>query len=653
MHVIKYTRRGDVRRDDADRLKRARAKASPVPAERIASEALASFGGGVGPELLAGIARLFGSWVASEARFVGGRSEPASKVAEFYENQPSREREFAKVMASVAREIVERVSLPSQNGPSVLSIDVPLSTFVRDKRTLVQSLVERLLPLNFDGGDLVLGAGLAKEITSRLCRASGLSTTEAEQRPHRLKWPKEHSADGDELINLYLVGTVIAELLALTVSIPISDAVRMEHCLMTAGAGHGKTQTLEHMIARDIERGHRDKVGLVVIDSQGDLIRNIERQKLFAGNDRLMIVDASDVEYPVALNIFNLGGSSSVGLSPREAEQATSAAVQLYEYVIGGLFGAELTSKQAVVFSFLVRLMLSIPKANIHTLRECLEEPKQFMHYMEKLPATARAFFLNEFFGREFSETRKQLLRRLYGVLQNPAFERMFASSENKIDVYKALNEGRVVLVNTSREFLHDECRVFGRYMIAVTLKAAFDRARLPLEQRRTSFLYIDEASDYFDESVGQLLAQARKYRLGCVLAHQALDQMSDGLRAVIVSNTAIKLAGGVSAKDARSLASDLRTTPEFILAQEKTNKQTRFATFVRNVTPQAVSWTIAFFALQQGEKMSDAEYAKLIERNRREVSSGPAVSGRLSPSVSQIVPDDDGDDGSLFSETY
>src|SRR3546814_1659893 len=87
------------------------------------------------------------------------------------------------------------------------------------------------------------------------------------------------------------------------------------------------------------------------------------------------------------------------------------------------------------------------------------------------------------------------------------------------------------------------------------------------LEAERTpAFLIVDEAAEYFDGNIDDLLTEARKYRLGCVLAHQYLDQCSHSLRASLSANTSIKLAAGVSTGDARSLAPDLRTTAEFIL---------------------------------------------------------------------------------------
>ena len=81
-------------------------------------------------------------------------------------------------------------------------------------------------------------------------------------------------------------------------------------------------------------------------------------------------------------------------------------------------------------------------------------------------------------------------------------------------------------------------------------------------------------------------------------------------------------LTGGASAKDVRSLAPELRTTPEMILNQVKHASGANFAAYVRNLTPSAVSWHMPFLTLENSPQMSAAEYAAMLARNRAEVST-------------------------------
>ena len=87
--------------------------------------------------------------------------------------------------------------------------------------------------------------------------------------------------------------------------------------------------------------------------------------------------------------------------------------------------------------------MLAIPGATIHTLMRLMEDGKPFKQYMDQLDGSAQYFFETEFFHPSFTATKKQVLRRLWGVLSTPAFERMFTQPKNKIDLFEAMNDGK------------------------------------------------------------------------------------------------------------------------------------------------------------------------------------------------------------------
>jgi hypothetical protein len=305
-----------------------------------------------------------------------------------------------------------------------------------------------------------------------------------------------------------------------------------------------------------------------------------------------------------------------------------------------------MTQKQRLVFRYLARLMIQIPNATIHTLRELLDPQTGndlYQAHADKLPAAIRAFFETEFMDRQYIGTRHQVLRRLWGILENPTLERMLSADQNRVDLFDALNNrGAIVLVHTARDFLKDEKSSFlGRIFIALTLQAVFERAALPERQRRPTFLYVDEASEYFDGKIDDFLSQARQFRCGLLLAHQYLDQLkTPALKASIAANTSIKIAGGVADEDARALAPNMRTTPEFIARQTKTDKATNFAIHVRNLTPTAVTLTVPFGVLERQPTMSDAAYARLIADNRARLC-GPATVPPAPNSQPTPKPDD------------
>src|SRR3954453_17165229 len=137
-----------------------------------------------------------------------------------------------------------------------------------------------------------------------------------------------------------------------------------------------------------------------------------------------------------------------------------------------------------------------------------------------------------------------------------------------------------------------------------------------------------------------QLLNQARKYRVGLVLAHQNLGQFDTRLSAAVMASTAIKLAGGVSAKDASALAREMRCETEFLLSMRKHQKATDFACFIRNVTPQPVQLTVPFGQMEGQPRMSTEELQAVIDQNRHRYAAQASHVLRASPAGSQMAPE-------------
>ncbi len=427
-----------------------------------------------------------------------------------------------------------------------------------------------------------------------------------------------------ELVSMYLGGTPFASFLEFPVPFPIPDEARFEHCHIVGGTGHGKTQLMQRMIHADLVKAKDERRSVVVIDSQGDLINKLIRLDLFdperSGSlaSRLVIIDPADVEFPAALNLFDAHLERIRGYRPVDRERVLNGVIELYEGFFGAMLGAELTQKQGVIFRYLAHLMISIPGATIHTLMQLMEDGKPFKAHMDKLDGSARYFFATEFFHPSFAATKKQILRRLWGVLSTPAFERMFAQKKNKLDLFEAINDGKIIFISTAKDLLKQEgSAIFGRFFIALLAQAAQERSILVARERTPTFVYIDEAQEYFDDSIETILNQARKYRVSLTLAHQTLDQLSPRLRSVINANTSMKCVGGVSAKDARALADELRTSTEFIEGMRRRGERTEFAVWIKQLTPQAVRLSVPLGHLERQPLLSEEAFDSVIEANR------------------------------------
>lgn len=560
----------------------------------------------------------------------------------------------ADMLAALVTPIVEQLPRLLHDSGS----DTDDITFSSDLRLLLgdaPTLVEHMMQIPFapDLETLQLTPRLRQRLEYNLHIASGGAPGDADS----VRTPKlptrQSSIPDDKIAAAYLDGTPLLDLLDYRLDITLPQATRFEHMHIVAGSGHGKTQTLQHLILHDLDAVARGEASIIVIDSQSDLINTIAGLDVFAPggalDDRLVLIDPTDIEWPVALNLFDAGLDRLDQYSPLDRERLTNSILELYDFVLGSLLDAGMTQKQNVIFRYITRLLLHIPGATIHTLRELLEDGgyDRYRQHIAKLQGSAKAFFEHEFNGKEFAATKRQVLRRLYGILENQTFERMFSHPKSKLDLFAEMNTGKVILINTAKDLLKENgTEIFGRFFIAMITQAAQERAVLAQGDRLPTFVYIDEANDYFDRNIGIILSQARKYRVGMTLAHQYLGQLEPKLHEAIAANTAIKFAGGVSAKDARALAGELRTDAAFIEGQPRLS----FAAFIRGQHERAVSVAVQPGRMEARERMSEDERDAVREIMRQNYAVHyselfPAAEPTQDSEEPPETPPDDGED--------
>jgi hypothetical protein len=569
------------------------------------------------------------AWPAIEA--------DVSIALEFREALTRRSRyatDFAYVHGIVRRQVLAALSglyaaLPESCFSSEEeggSFEVPLIELVEDPAELIRQFLSIAYAADAQSRDLF--KRLRDQLRTNVLVASGLDPTQQEfARQPTLLTPAD-LADRKtpaQLADLFLANTPFRKLLDVPVPFRVSETARFEHCHIVGGTGHGKTQLMQRLIHADLVRAQTEKRTVVVIDSQGDLINRLSHLDLFDPEtpnslaDRVILIDPADVEFPPALNLFDAHLERLGGYSRADQERVLNGVVEVYENFFGELLGAELTQKQGVVFKYLARLMLVIPGATIHTLIQLMDDPKPYLPFMGKLEGSARYFFETEFFEPSFAQTKRQIQRRLWGVLSTPAFERMFAQARNKLDLFRALQDGSIVLISTAKDLLKEEgSQLFGRFFIGMLSQATLERATLDPEDRTPTAVYVDEAQEYFDDSVETILNQARKYRVGITMAHQAVDQLSPRLRSVIHANTSMKCAGGVSAKDARALAEELHTSADFLESMRRRDGRSEFGVWIRNQTPRAIRLTVPLGFLERQPIISEAGYERLLADNQR-----------------------------------
>jgi hypothetical protein len=321
---------------------------------------------------------------------------------------------------------------------------------------------------------------------------------------------------------------------------------------------------LQHDLSQD--------ASIIAMDSKGDLIAPLK--KLNSIRDRLVLIEP-DVNRTLALNPFDI---------PNASHRHT---IELLEYMISGLLGAELTDLQLALTRRVVPMMVrAIPNPTINDLRSVLLYGfRDYAGHVDKLEPHHRDFIEDKtagFFSDTYKSTRNQVVWRIDYLTSNDIIRTMFECRKTRFDIGALMDQGKVIVIdNSSNALTQDGCEFFSRFFLYLVLGAAKQRADRPAHRKLPCYFYIDECHDVIkrDQNTARIIDQCRSQNIALILAHQRTKQIEESNVLDALQNCAIRFAN--SDAEARSLADGFRATDEFM----RTMPTGSFAAFVRDVT--------------------------------------------------------------------
>jgi hypothetical protein len=385
-------------------------------------------------------------------------------------------------------------------------------------------------------------------------------------------------------------------------ALSLPDETRFSGHWLIAPPGRGKTTLLHALIANDLDKD----AAIVLMDSKGDLIDPIKN--LACIKDRLLLIEP-DPDMAFALNPLDAGK-----VNPMHA-------VTLIEYIMAGLLDAKFTALQSTLFRNVVPAIIEgIPNPTLDTFKQVMVKglPPEAL---AKLNPYAQAFFTNRdtgFNSKTYDSTRKEVVWRLDYLFTNPILRAMFSAAQTKLDMSHEMDAGKVIIINNSKSILGDEgAEFFGRFFIALILRAAQQRAGKPAASKKPCYVYIDECQSVIakDVKIPTLLDECRSQKIALILAHQRTAQLTAPVLDA-VANCAIRMAN--SDDEAKYLAPKLRMDVETLQALPRGT----FGTFVRDLTPRGIQLQVAKVDLAALPQMTEEELATVRDRMRTAFSS-------------------------------
>ena len=414
----------------------------------------------------------------------------------------------------------------------------------------------------------------------------------------------------------------------------VTDSLQHLHLIGPTGAG--KSTLVLNLVVQDMEAGR----GVIVIDPKADLVADIIDRVPDHRRDDVVIVDPTDDERPVGVNLL-AGGDEAPELV---AEQVLGTFHRLYASSWGprtdDILRAALLTLVGVPGMTLAEVPLLLTDAAFRRdLVGRLDDPIGLGPFWTAFEAQSEA---------ERAQQTGPVLNKLRSVLVRPRLRNVLGQSQPLLDFDEVLSEGRILLVPLSKGLLgEDAAALLGSLLIARLWQAVQRRASQPKDSRRPVFCYIDEFQDYvaLPTPIPDLLAQARALGLGLTLAHQNLGQLGTDVREAVLANARSRVIFQPSASDARRLA--LEVAPrlgaqdlqglgahEVVLTLSVGSRVAPPATGITRIAPPASSDGEAIRELsrqQYGRDQAEIE-AEMRRRHAQPTGDGPVGRQRRKP---------------------
>nr|WP_221308951.1 ATP-binding protein [Nocardiopsis mwathae] len=330
------------------------------------------------------------------------------------------------------------------------------------------------------------------------------------------------------------------------IGLRVADA--RHHMHVIGGTGTGKTTFLLNMILDDIKK-HR---GLVFIEPKGESNLLLSRLPEEAA-ERVVLIDPDDNAPPPALNVLS-GGRG-------ERDRAADMVTGIFRRIFADSWGPR---TEDILRSACLTLA-GTPHAGLANIPRLLENTafrrraiahvddpvlRGFWAWYDELSEPARA------------HATAPLANKLRSVLLRGFARDLLATTDRGLNLRALLDSGSVIIARLPKGVLgEDTSSLLGSLLLAQVWNAVLSRARQTAAERQDVGIYLDECQNFLTLPYGidDMLAEARAYRAGLVLAHQDLAQLPRDLQNAVAANARSKVFFDVSPQDARDLARHVR----------------------------------------------------------------------------------------------
>lgn len=331
---------------------------------------------------------------------------------------------------------------------------------------------------------------------------------------------------------------------------------RRQHMYVLGKSGTGKSALLGNMIVQNIWNGE----GVAVVDPHGELVESILATIPPHRAKDVIYFNPSDTDFHIGFNVLQLD-------DPKYKHLVASGLMGIFTKIWANAWSA----RMEYILNNAILALLDTPGSTLLGIPRLLVDKD----YRQQVINNLKDPVIKAFWVHEYETWRDQYRNEAIAPIQNKVGQFLSTSiirnvvgqSKSTIDLFSVMNTGKIFLVNVSKGRIgEDNSALLGGMLITKLQLAAMERVRIPEDNRRDFYLYVDEFQNFVTDSFASILSEARKYRLNLTLAHQYIAQLvtkdSEAVRDAVFGNVGTMILFRVGAADAEFLEREFE--PEF-----------------------------------------------------------------------------------------
>ncbi len=374
-----------------------------------------------------------------------------------------------------------------------------------------------------------------------------ISTTETP----KIKWLKSGSAQPPTDIPKEGIFIGTNNYRGVETKIFLSDNDRRRHMYVIGQTGTGKSTILEEMAKQDIKNGN----GMCYIDPHGEAIEHVMTAIPKERAEDVIYFDPSDTERPFGLNMLEYDENK-----PEERTFVVNEIINIFDALY------DLKATGGPMFEQYMRNAMLLIMDDIDSGSTLMEIPKVLadedfrkMKLAKCKNETVKTFWIEEAekAGGEaaLANMVPYITSKLTPFLSNDMMRPIISQQKSTLDFREIMDTQKILLINLSKGKIGEtNSHLLGMIIVGKILMAALGRVDIPEDDRKDFYMYIDEFQNVTTDSIAQILSEARKYRLGLILAHQFIGQLSEDISKAVFGNVGSLAAYRVGPEDAEFL---------------------------------------------------------------------------------------------------